>query len=491
MTWRVYQRGGSTFTAGVAPILPPDAYFFTVRVAGSQVGVGSITVDTLADGVQVTERLGLDLPLHPGSARSQYTSQYTIGTNLRLRDFRVTSPGRADPVVQQGIIEGDSSITISFGTGGPGWRVPVRPGALIPPLAAPVALALQQKLQRGQLMTIPVFDPLTLDEDTIALTVLDDSVFLVPDSADFDSLGGAWVPAHSDSIRAWKLHWANGRYSQQMWVDGRGLPIQVTSSAGLVLERSAFEIVTINYRRRRGLSRGVRDDAVIPQTTVAAGVEPERSVTSMRVRFASEGRLWRLSPDTLNPATQFMEGDIAVVNQIGYNPGGSPPAPDSSVMIWLADAPLLGLADSAITRQAAAILGDERNASAIVARLVRWVSRNIARRPDPLVPRAATVLRERQADVDGHTLLFVALARVSGLPARPVSGILLAGDRFYLHSWAEVFLGQWVPVDPTWGELPAAANRVRIATGTLARPLDLLPLVAGLDVELISLNQLP
>jgi hypothetical protein len=54
-----------------------------------------------------------------------------------------------------------------------------------------------------------------------------------------------------------------------------------------------------------------------------------------------------------------------------------------------------------------------------------------------------------------------------------------------------VYLDRWVPVDPTWGELPAQANRVRMATDALARPLDLLPLVAGLDAELLTLTQRP
>ena len=144
-----------------------------------------------------------------------------------------------------------------------------------------------------------------------------------------------------------------------------------------------------------------------------------------------------------------------------------------------------------IGQRARTIIGDEREPRRVASRLVTWVSQQIGRTPDPAVPRAATVLREGQADVDGHTLLFVALARAAGLPARPVGGILLAGGKFYLHSWAEVYLDGWVPVDPTWGDLPAPANRVRMASGILARPLDLLPLVAGLDAELISLTQFP
>jgi transglutaminase-like putative cysteine protease len=185
-----------------------------------------------------------------------------------------------------------------------------------------------------------------------------------------------------------------------------------------------------------------------------------------------------------------MEGQAVLISAASVE-SPSQPAPDSMMAPWLADGPRFGLEDPAVARRGPAILGDERDPARMAARLVAWVADSIRRAPDPLVPRAATVLRERQADVDGHTVLLVALARASGLPARPVSGILLAGERFYFHSWAEVYLGGWVPVDPTWGEFPATANRIRLGIGTLARPLDLLPLVAGLDAELISLTQRP
>ena len=490
LTWRVYHRGGSTFTAGSAPILPPDAYFFTVRAAGSQVGVSSITVDTLTDGVQITERIGLDLPIHPTNQRTQYTSQYIIGPDLRLREFQITTPGPTGPVIQHGTVEGDSIVAFTPGTGEPSWRFSVRGQSLVPPLAASVSLARQQKLHRGERIDVPVFDPVTLDGGTISMAVLDDSIFLVPDSADFDSLGGAWIPAHSDTLAAWLLSWSNGRETALMWVDSRGLPIQLLTAPGLTLDRSAFEITTINYRRRRAAtgSLGSRPAAIVPRTAVAASVAPAPGVTSMQVRLSTERGPWSLPADSAG--RQRMEGEVAIISATPL-PELNQPEPDSLLAPWLADRPRLGVEDPAIVGLGRRILGDERDPGRTAARLVAWVADSVRRAPAPLVPRAATVLRERQADVDGHTLLFVALARASGLPARPVSGILLAGERFYLHSWAEVFIGGWVPVDPTWGEFPASANRIRLGIGTLARPLDLLPLVAGLDAVLVSLTQRP
>lgn len=51
-----------------------------------------------------------------------------------------------------------------------------------------------------------------------------------------------------------------------------------------------------------------------------------------------------------------------------------------------------------------------------------------------------------------YSTLFVALARASGIPARYVGGYVYS-DRLKQwagHLWAEVYLGKWVQVDPTW-----------------------------------------
>ena len=388
-------------------------------------------------------------------------------------------------------MDGDSIITYTPGTGEPAWRIDVRGQSLLPPLAATVSLARQQKLKRGERLDVPVFDPVSLTSKVIAMAVLGDSTFLVPDSADFDSLGGAWIPAHSDTLPAWLLSWSTGRETSLLWVDSRGLPIQLVSAPGLALSRSAFEITTINYRRRRASSGGVnlRPTGVIPRTALGAGVEPPRGVTGMRVRLTTEKGPWSLAADS-SATFQGMEGDVAVA-RVASPDSTTGARSDSTMAPWLGNSPRFGVEDPVITGRARAIVGNEQNPRRIADLLVAWVADSIGRQANPLVPRAATVLRERQADVDGHTLLFVALARSAGLPARPVGGILLAGGRFYLHSWAEIFLGGWVPVDPTWGEIPASANRIRLGTGILAHPLDLLPLVAGLDADVLSLTQGP
>ena len=56
-----------------------------------------------------------------------------------------------------------------------------------------------------------------------------------------------------------------------------------------------------------------------------------------------------------------------------------------------------------------------------------------------------------------YSTLFTALARSIGIPVRYVSGYVYS-DKFSSwmgHSWAEAYVGKWVPVDPTWFEVGA------------------------------------
>ncbi len=71
------------------------------------------------------------------------------------------------------------------------------------------------------------------------------------------------------------------------------------------------------------------------------------------------------------------------------------------------------------------------------------------------------------ADSYGYAVVYCALLRNAGIPARPVSGLLVYGDkRAASHHWVEFYLEEfgWVPVDPVLGantrfeDIPAVEN---------------------------------
>ncbi|MBM3464749.1 MAG: transglutaminase domain-containing protein [Armatimonadetes bacterium] len=119
------------------------------------------------------------------------------------------------------------------------------------------------------------------------------------------------------------------------------------------------------------------------------------------------------------------------------------------------DETIVGLARR-ITRGARSL--DER-----VGRLVHWVYKALDKRTNRNASTARAVLSNRAGDCTEHTLLFVALARATGIPAREVGGLAYVDGAFGWHAWAQIHDGhQWVSVDPTWVQVRVDATHIQM-----------------------------
>ena len=109
------------------------------------------------------------------------------------------------------------------------------------------------------------------------------------------------------------------------------------------------------------------------------------------------------------------------------------------------------------------ILGDEVNAWNAAEKLCRWVYTSINdKRMSGGFGSSLTTLESLSGDCTEHTVLFIALARAAGIPARICSGIVFAKDAFYYHFWPEVYVGRWVQMDPTLDQVVADANHIQL-----------------------------
>jgi transglutaminase-like putative cysteine protease len=152
----------------------------------------------------------------------------------------------------------------------------------------------------------------------------------------------------------------------------------------------------------------------------------------------------------------------------------------------LAEEPLLQVHNHEVVELAIRIVGDERNPRTMVQKLNGWVLDSLAKTVTSGVPNALAVLHSRRGDCNEHAQLFVALVRALGIPARVASGLLYLNGKFYYHAWAEVWLGTWVAVDPTFGQFPADAAHLRLVVGGLSRQSELLQLMGNLKIKVLE-----
>ena len=94
----------------------------------------------------------------------------------------------------------------------------------------------------------------------------------------------------------------------------------------------------------------------------------------------------------------------------------------------------------------------------VVEKLNRWVAQTIREAVTDSQSPLET-LESKVGNCQSHARLYTALARAAGIPTRFVSGLVYMPDQGFLyHSWAESFVGEWLAVDPTFGQLPADAT---------------------------------
>lgn len=112
------------------------------------------------------------------------------------------------------------------------------------------------------------------------------------------------------------------------------------------------------------------------------------------------------------------------------------------------------------------------NSIETVRNILKWLKKNIKYKEEGSditkldFDSVDEIVKRGHAECRGYTMLFAALCRAAGIPARPVWGVLFVDKTCKSHNWDEVYIAGvgWVPVDPqameTFGWLPI--NRVRM-----------------------------
>jgi hypothetical protein len=142
----------------------------------------------------------------------------------------------------------------------------------------------------------------------------------------------------------------------------------------------------------------------------------------------------------------------------------------------------------AIVKLSKKIVGDEKDAWAAAKRLNQFVHNYLAKSYGTSSDRATDVLAAKKGDCTEHALLFTALARAAGIPTRRVDGLVYmdAGDgvpALYWHEWAEVWVGEWAAIDPTFNQ--PVADPTHIAFGTEGQS-DTAGLIGQLQIKVLG-----
>jgi hypothetical protein len=280
--------------------------------------------------------------------------------------------------------------------------------------------------------------------------------------------------------------------------EGLSFTAWVTESGDVLKEATPLGWTLL--REDRDVARDFRADAgafthdVAKLVSVASDVrieEPEKTrkseiyITGVDLSlFNLEGAGQRL----IDPETGLIR-----IEKRRPDAGRSLPIPmtDDSLAEFLASSLLIQSEDSRIRETAARIAGDETNSLIVAERINQWVFDNVRKKITFSLPSAVEVLDSREGDCNEHTTLYVALARAAGVPSKIAIGLVYHKGRFYYHAWPEVYVGEWIAMDPTFGQPVADATHIKLLEGELDQQAKLMHAIGKIKLSVKSISYPP
>jgi transglutaminase superfamily protein len=485
---RELSRRGRAAVVGQQAVSPGAAYY-RVTMGDSLVGYSLMQVDTLAPTdtspalVLMQTRLLLAGGVAPTQQRFEVLTNAWLTTDLKLWRSQ-TLRGDPDGVVEWALrVDGDTLRTW-ITTKDSSWRtLTLLDTVPVPVEAVPLWLATYARPRPGRAASVATIDLATLSRRRETWTATADSTFLVPDSV-IRVAKDEYRIASFDTVQAWRLSGTDRSVQVHQWVDENGFPLQRWTGGGLRYDRDAFELAIGAYRVVSDSLTG-RSALRSPPVVSLADLR-----TTARVRWSLLMAGAEYPPLDAAGPTQRIAGDTVETfeptswrSMQAMRPLAPIPMVDPRFGPELWPEPRLSPDDTALTALAAELRGETTNAREAAMHLHSWMVQQIAMaEPQGAISMrpAGAVLASRSGTPEEKAILMLALARRMGLPARLVGGVFVNARGLRAHTWVEVFIGDWVPMDPSQFDRVASPSHLRLVTGASGRWTDLFPLAAGL-----------
>ncbi len=321
-------------------------------------------------------------------------------------------------------------------------------------------------LETGKSFRIPVVLPSTLSEADAVLTIEEEEE----------------IRFNGGSRKAFRIQVTYAGLEATFWYDREGRVLKGIGPMGLSVVREDAD------RARKGMKRDEDALDITTSTMVSVGgrLHAPESLQTLRVRLQGidpAGFEMDAGRQTLHGATLEI-----VKEEMASLPETLIPVRDEALAEFLEETAFLQRDDERIKGLALEIVGQERDAATAARRLMNWVHRNLEKRPTLSLPSALEVLEAGAGDCNEHAALMAALARAAGLPARIVVGLVYMGEGFFYHAWNEVWVGDWISLDPVMGQFPADVTHVKFIDGGLEEQMRMAQVIGRLSMDVLEVR---
>ncbi|MCX7918906.1 MAG: transglutaminase-like domain-containing protein [bacterium] len=399
----------------------------------------------------------------------QFAGTVTLDRDLTLLQFNQELKAGRQRFRVRGIFGNNQlRVWIGSGTNETERRIPLTQRCYAPDVVH--LLMLQDKFPLGKKYRIPIFDPTTLSAQVI----------------EAETVGKTTVELNGQKYPAYEIKETVKGVTQTVWVNSKGEVLKEEARlAGLtLLAMKEFEPDKTKLHVVRRSTQDLLFTSSIPANREIAN---PRQVTELTVRLSdiSEEQIAQLD---LIPSKEISRNGVILWIQtvdLSKLPPYMQEVNTKEFIQYLAPSMLVQSTDPEIYKTALNIIGNNRDAVRNSIKLTQWVYRNIRKKILVSVPSAVEVLKNREGDCNEHAVLLAALSRSVGIPTKIVAGLVYKDGYFFYHAWNEVWVGQWVPIDATFGQTAVDATHIKLIEGDLDQQIKLLSLVGKINIEIL------
>jgi hypothetical protein len=237
---------------------------------------------------------------------------------------------------------------------------------------------------------------------------------------------------------------------------------------------------------RRGPSQGL--DLAL-SLAVKSNISLPANLSYLRLRLKNLDPVFSLPQDNRQKLLQS-DSKGAVIEIVSSVPAREktvlPPINKDNFVHELASDIFIPADDAQIKAQAEQIIQGEKNSLRAVRLIAAWMQNNIQKRVTLSLPNALDVLRTKMGDCNEWTYLFAAFSRSIGVPTKIASGLVYLEGKFLYHMWPEVYVGEWLAMDPVLNQEIADVTHIKLVEGELASQLELAKILGKIEIEIIE-----
>ncbi len=443
---------------------------------GEKVGYSSTTVNrvhgTQEPGYIILNRTFMVVTMLGNPLKVHFEGLLRTDTEFKMRTFSSSLKSAGHEIQLDGQLEGDT-LSLSVLSGNRVFRKTTKVGEGLNISNSLTPLLFLPDLEPGVTYSVDILDPLSLATNSAKVTVT---------GMETIEFGGKEVETYVVETEYQGLIFST-------WVTEGGEVLKEATPLGWTLLREDRKVAEDFRMDAADFKHDIAKLVAVPSDVRIA--EPENT---RRLDLSVTGI--DLDKFNLDGATQrVIDREAGLVRiemrRASVEESLSIPIEDDSFAEFLESTLLIQADDEKIRNMANKIVGGETNSLLAAERINQWVFDKIQKKIIMTLPSAVEVLETREGDCNEHTTLFAALARSAGIPTKVAIGLVYHKGSFYYHAWPEVYVGEWVAMDPTLGEPVADATHLKLLEGDLDQQTRLVQIIGKIQLSIKSFSYDP